>query len=101
MTGPRITVPNGITFANDAPFVLIGGMNVMKSAELMHEVAPHFVDVTTRLGIPYVFKASFDRANRSSIHSFRGPGLKRGLDMLAEIKQRFGLAVLTDVHEPH
>ncbi len=101
MTGPRITLPNGITFANDAPFVLIGGMNVMESAELMHEVASHFVDVTTRLGIPYVFKASFDKANRSSIHSFRGPGLNRGLDMLAEIKQRFGLAVLTDVHEPH
>lgn len=101
MTGPRITLPNGITFANDAPFVLIGGMNVMESSELMHEVASHFVDVTTRLGIPYVFKASFDKANRSSIHSFRGPGLARGLDMLAEIKQRFGLAVITDVHEPH
>lgn len=101
MTGPRITLANGITFANDAPFVLIGGMNVMESGELMHEVASHFVDVTTRLGIPYVFKASFDKANRSSINSFRGPGLARGLDMLAEIKQRFGLAVITDVHEPH
>ena len=101
MTGPRITLPNGITYANNAPIVLIGGMNVMESSELMHEVASHFVDVTTRLGIPYVFKASFDKANRSSIHSFRGPGLARGLDMLAEIKQRFGLAVITDVHEPH
>ncbi len=101
MTGPRITLANGITFANDAPFVLIGGMNVMESDELMHEVASHFVDVTTRLGIPYVFKASFDKANRSSINSFRGPGLARGLDMLAVIKQRFGLAVITDVHEPH
>ncbi|BBC71343.1 3-deoxy-8-phosphooctulonate synthase [Altererythrobacter sp. B11] len=95
-----ITLKNGIQFANDAPFVLIGGMNVIESRDLVMEVAGNFADVTRRLGIPYVFKASFDKANRSSIHSFRGPGLKEGLAILAEVKERFGLPVLTDVHEP-
>jgi 2-dehydro-3-deoxyphosphooctonate aldolase (KDO 8-P synthase) len=63
-------------------------------------VSDHFVAVTRALGIPYVFKASFDKANRSSIHSFRGPGLSKGLELLAEIKQRHGVPILTDVHEP-
>lgn len=90
-----------ITFSNRAPFVLIGGMNVIESEALVLEVAERFVDVTGRLGIPYVFKASFDKANRSSMHSFRGPGLEAGLRALAEVKRRFGVPVLTDVHEPH
>jgi 2-dehydro-3-deoxyphosphooctonate aldolase (KDO 8-P synthase) len=64
-------------------------------------VAARFVEVTEKLGIPYVFKASFDKANRSSINSFRGPGLEQGLRVLASVKDRFGVAVLTDVHEPH
>jgi len=89
-----------VTFNNSAPFVLLGGMNVLESAELASEVAEHFVNVTRRLGIPYVFKASFDKANRSSIHSFRGPGLEKGLQILADIKSRFGVPVITDVHEP-
>jgi 2-dehydro-3-deoxyphosphooctonate aldolase (KDO 8-P synthase) len=63
-------------------------------------VAQSFVETTRDLGIPYVFKASFDKANRSSIHSFRGPGLEKGLEVLAAVKQRFGVPVLTDVHEP-
>ena len=96
-----LTLEGGITFANDQPFVLIGGMNVIESEHLAIEVAGHFVEVTRDLGIPYVFKASFDKANRSSIHSFRGPGLERGLATLAEVKRRFGVPVLTDVHEPH
>ena len=96
-----ITLKNGITFANDAPFVLIGGMNVIEDREIVLEVARTFVEVTARLGIPYVFKASFDKANRSSINSFRGPGLDKGLEILAEVKETFGLAVLTDVHEPY
>ena len=95
-----VTLENGITFANDRPFVLIGGMNVIESEELAMEVAERFVEVTGELGIPYVFKASFDKANRSSISSFRGPGLKRGLEVLAAIKERFNVPVLTDVHEP-
>ena len=96
-----ITLKNGIRFANDAPFVLIGGMNVIESREIVLAVAGAFADVTARLGIPYVFKASFDKANRSSIHSFRGPGIEAGLAILAEVKERFGFAVLTDVHEPY
>lgn len=96
-----VTLEGGITFANDQPFVLIGGMNVIESEALAIEVAGHFVEVTRELGIPYVFKASFDKANRSSMRSFRGPGLEEGLATLAEVKQRFGVPVLTDVHEPH
>ncbi len=86
--------------ANDRPFVLFGGMNVLESAELAMEVAQSYVDVCTRLGIPYVFKASFDKANRSSMHSFRGPGLEGGLKILADIKSRFNVPIITDVHEP-
>jgi len=96
----EVAVQNGITFGNDLPFVLIGGMNVIEDEEVVMEVARAFVEITARLGIPYVFKASFDKANRSSIHSFRGPGLEKGLRILSEIKARFAVPVLTDVHEP-
>lgn len=96
-----VVLQDGITFANDRPFVLIGGMNVIESEDLVMEVAGKFVEITAELGIPYVFKASFDKANRSSINSFRGPGLEKGLAVLADVKRRFGVAVLTDVHEPH
>ena len=98
--GQKTIVAGGIAFANTAPFVLLGGMNVLESESLAMEVAEHFVQVTVRLGIPYVFKASFDKANRSSIRSYRGPGLEKGLDILAAIKSRFGVPVITDVHEP-
>lgn len=96
----RLQLNERVTFANDLPFVLIGGMNVLESAELANEIAAHYVEVCGRLGIPYVFKASFDKANRSSIHSYRGPGLDAGLKILQDIKQRFDVPVLTDVHEP-
>jgi 2-dehydro-3-deoxyphosphooctonate aldolase (KDO 8-P synthase) len=96
----RITLQNGVTFANDLPFVLIGGMNVIEGEDIVIEVAARFIDITSKLGIPFVFKASFDKANRSSIRSFRGPGLDEGLRILAEVKRRFGVPVLTDVHEP-
>jgi 2-dehydro-3-deoxyphosphooctonate aldolase (KDO 8-P synthase) len=76
-------------------------MNVIESEGLAIEVARSFVEVTRELGIPYVFKASFDKANRSSIHSFRGPGLEKGLATLAKVKSDFGVPILTDVHEPH
>jgi len=95
-----VTVHGNITFANDLPFVLIGGMNVIEGEEIVMEVAQAFVEVTSKLGIPYVFKASFDKANRSSITSFRGPGLDKGLAVLAEVKSRFDVPILTDVHEP-
>lgn len=100
MTQMAVTLNDKITFANDRPFVLIGGMNVIESRDLIMEVAAHFVEVTDALSIPFVFKASFDKANRSSIHSFRGPGLEKGLAILAEVKARFGIPILTDVHEP-
>lgn len=92
---------SNIVFGNDQPMVIVGGCNVLESAQLADEVASHFKEVTDRLGMSYVFKASFDKANRSSIHSFRGPGLKDGIVMLADIKERYQLPVLTDVHEPH
>lgn len=89
----------GITIANNAPFVLLGGMNVLESRDLAMTIAEHYVRVTEELGIPYVFKASFDKANRSSIHSFRGPGLDEGLRIFEEIKASFQVPVITDVHE--
>lgn len=101
MTAPSVRLNNGVAFANDLPLVLVAGMNVIEDSDTLHEVAAHMVAVSARLGMPYVFKASFDKANRSSIHSFRGPGLERGLALLAEVKARHGVAVITDVHEPH
>ncbi|MFW5825696.1 MAG: 3-deoxy-8-phosphooctulonate synthase [Marinobacter sp.] len=89
-----------LTIANEQPFVLFGGMNVLESRELAFEVAETYVDVTRRLGIPYVFKASFDKANRSSINSFRGPGIDAGLQLLADIKVKYQVPVISDVHEP-
>lgn len=89
-----------IRFANDAPFVLIGGINVLESREFALEVAGHYKTVCTKLGIPLVFKASFDKANRSSIHSYRGPGLREGLEILQGVKDTHGIPVITDVHSP-
>jgi 2-dehydro-3-deoxyphosphooctonate aldolase (KDO 8-P synthase) len=100
MTAQTVTVGN-VQFANDAPFVLVGGMNVIEDEDIVLRVAEHFVAVTGSLGIPYVFKSSFDKANRSSINSFRGPGLTEGLRILERVKSRFGVPLLTDVHEPH
>ncbi len=90
----------GLTAGNSLPLMLLGGMNVLESAELADEVAQAYVNVTQKLGMPYVFKASFDKANRSSIHSYRGPGLDKGLQILADIKARYGVPIITDVHEP-
>ena len=97
-----IRVGNGtsaVDVANDKPFVLFGGMNVLESEELALKVVEAYVKVTQKLGIPYVFKASFDKANRSSIHSYRGPGMAAGLKIFAAIKSEFGVPILTDIHE--
>ena len=99
MTVHAVTVGN-VRFANDAPFALVGGMNVIEGEDIVLRVAERFVEVTNSLGIPYVFKASFDKANRSSINSFRGPGLDEGLKILEKVKSRFSVPLLTDVHEP-
>lgn len=88
-----------IPVANDRPFVLFGGMNVLESRDLAMRICEHYVNVTQKLGIPYVFKASFDKANRSSIHSYRGPGLEEGMKIFQELKAQFGVKVITDVHE--
>lgn len=90
----------GLKAGNSLPLMLLGGMNVLESRELALEVAQAYAAVTSRLGMPYVFKASFDKANRSSIHSFRGPGLEKGLEILADVKARFNVPIITDVHEP-
>ncbi|MFT4749184.1 MAG: 2-dehydro-3-deoxyphosphooctonate aldolase (KDO 8-P synthase), partial [Pseudohongiellaceae bacterium] len=89
-----------IPLANELPFVLFGGMNVLESRDLAMTVAENFKKVTARLGIPFVFKASFDKANRSSLTSFRGPGLDKGLQWLSEIKETFGVPIITDIHSP-
>ncbi|MFB1001530.1 MAG: 3-deoxy-8-phosphooctulonate synthase [Pseudomonadales bacterium] len=89
-----------ISVANDRPFVLFGGMNVLESKDLAIEIAGQYVEVCKALDIPYVFKGSFDKANRSSMHSFRGPGVEKGLEILQAVKDTFNVPVITDVHEP-
>lgn len=96
----KVVKIGNIDVANDLPFVLFGGMNVLESLDLAMRICEHYVAVTDKLGIPYVFKASFDKANRSSINSYRGPGLEEGLRMFQELKKAFGVKVITDVHEP-
>jgi 2-dehydro-3-deoxyphosphooctonate aldolase (KDO 8-P synthase) len=86
---------------NNAPFVLFGGMNVLESRDLAMQIAETYKEITTKLGIPYVFKASFDKANRSSVNSYRGPGLEEGLKIFEEIKNQFHVPIITDVHEPY
>lgn len=98
---PKIVKVNDIAVGNDQPFVLFGGVNVLESRDLALRAAEHYVKVTERLNIPYVFKASFDKANRSSVHSFRGPGMEEGLKIFQEVKETFNVPVITDVHEPH
>ena len=89
-----------ITFANDQPFVLLGGVNVLEDLDFALNCAGHYKTVCEHLGIPLVFKASYDKANRSSIHSFRGPGLEKGLAILQAVKDTHGIPVITDVHTP-
>lgn len=85
---------------NSAPFCLIGGINVLESKDFALSACEHYMNVTSKLGISYIFKASFDKANRSSIHSYRGPGMEEGLRIFEDIKNEFGVSVITDVHEP-
>jgi 2-dehydro-3-deoxyphosphooctonate aldolase (KDO 8-P synthase) len=94
-----VAINDRVSIANDAPFVLFGGLNVLEDLDSTLFAAEHFKRVTDRLGIPYVFKASFDKANRSSINSYRGVGLERGLRIFEQVKQQLDIAVITDVHE--
>ncbi|MGK5078272.1 3-deoxy-8-phosphooctulonate synthase [Janthinobacterium sp. HLX7-2] len=91
---------NGIDVSNEGSFTLFGGINVLESRDLAMRSCEEYVRVTQKLGIPYVFKASFDKANRSSIHSYRGPGLEEGMRIFQDVKAAFGVPVITDVHEP-
>jgi len=99
MTARQIQLGD-ITFANDRPFALLGGVNVLEDLDFALRCASHYKQVCERLGIPLVFKASYDKANRSSIHSFRGPGLQDGLGILQAVKDTHGIPVITDVHSP-
>mgnify|MGYP000646879910 CR=1 FL=1 len=81
--------------------IFIAGPCVIESAELLDTVAARIVEIQKSTGLKFYFKASFDKANRTSIHSFRGPGLERGLQMLADVKQKYGLPLLTDIHESY
>lgn len=92
---------NSVVIANNKPFVLFGGVNVLESRDLAFKTAEKFLEVTNKLKIPYIFKASFDKANRSSLNSYRGPGLDEGLKLLAEVKHEFKVPIITDIHEPN
>ena len=100
MSAQKTISVNDISLCNENSFVLIGGLNVLETKDLAFKVAETFREVTSRLQIPYIFKASFDKANRSSMDSFRGPGMEEGLRILEEVKQAFEIPVLTDIHEP-
>ena len=100
MSAQKTISVHDISLCNENSFVLIGGLNVLETKDLALKVAETFREVTSRLQIPYIFKASFDKANRSSMDSFRGPGMEEGLRILEEVKQAFEIPILTDIHEP-
>jgi len=100
MNAQKIISVNDIRLCNENSFVLIGGLNVLETKDLALKVAETFMEVTSRLQIPYIFKASFDKANRSSMDSYRGPGIEEGLRILEEVKKAFEISILTDIHEP-
>jgi len=100
MTSQKTIHLGEIRLSNENRFTLVGGLNVIETEEIALKVADSFVTVSEKLKIPFIFKASFDKANRSSIDSFRGPGLEKGLNILKKIKSEFNVPVLTDIHEP-
>lgn len=92
---------NDITIANDLPLTVFGGINVLESHDLAMRVCEKFMEVTNKLQLPYIFKASFDKANRSSLRSYRGPGLEAGMKIFDDLKREFNVNIITDVHEPY
>ena len=94
-----VAVGPNIAVSNDRPCVIFGGINVIEDLDSTLRAASRYVEVTTKLDMPLVFKASFDKANRSSVDSYRGVGLDEGLDIFAAVKAEFGVPVITDVHE--
>jgi len=101
MTAKKIIQIRDVKLSNEISFALVGGLNVLESESVALQVAETFRSITDKLRIPYIFKASFDKANRSSIDSFRGPGLDEGLQILEKIKSEFDVPILTDIHEPY
>ncbi len=97
---PAVTIAPGVAAGGDGPLLVIAGTCVIESRESALAHARALAEIAREVGLPLVFKASFDKANRTSIDSFRGPGLAAGLEILAEVKERTGLPVLSDVHEP-
>ena len=95
----KVSVDKGVAFG-DGRLTMIAGPCVIESREMALELAKRLTALARRLKVPYVFKASFDKANRTSVDSFRGPGLEKGLEILAEIRSKYGVPVTTDVHEP-
>lgn len=88
------------TIGNNKPMILMGGLNVLESRDLAMQVAEKFKIISDNLSINYIFKGSFDKANRSSVSSFRGPGMEEGLKILQEVSKEFDVATVTDIHEP-
>lgn len=86
---------------NSQPLTLMGGVNVLESRDLAMQVAEEFKVISEKLNINYIFKGSFDKANRSSVNSFRGPGIEEGLKILQEVSDEFNIATITDIHEPN
>ena len=91
---------NGFEICNDSPLTVMGGVNVLENVDLVMRVAESFKEATEKNKINWIFKGSFDKANRSSIDSFRGPGLEEGLEILQKVKEHFNVPIITDIHEP-
>lgn len=92
---------NSIDVANNKPFVLFGGLNVLEDLDGTLRAAEFYKTITDKHGIPFVFKASFDKANRSSVHSFRGVGMEKGMEIFRTVKEKLGVSIITDVHEQY
>ena len=89
---------NKLKISNSNPFTLIAGLNVLESDKVIEQVITHCIAVTQKLNIPYIFKASYDKANRSSVDSYRGPGVDEGLNILSDLKKEFKVPIISDVH---
>lgn len=92
---------SNLNLSNESPLVIMGGLNVLENYDLAARVCEHFLKVTEKLNLGYIFKASFDKANRSSLFSYRGVGLKEGMAIFKKLKQEFNVPIITDVHEPY
>ncbi|MFB7250226.1 3-deoxy-8-phosphooctulonate synthase [Microbacterium sp. NPDC056234] len=95
-----VAIGPNVSLANDHPLVIFGGINVLEDLDSTLRAAERFVEVGAEVDMPVVFKASFDKANRSSVHSYRGVGLDEGMRIFTAVKEQFGVPVITDVHEP-